>query len=69
MWGWVLIAIGVIILINVISGFTHSLPSGVWGWILQLAWIAGGSYAIYRGYQMEYPPPPTLFTGGRSKWY
>ena len=36
------------------------------GWMWGIVWLVGASALIYYGYQQEYPPVPTLFTGGRS---
>jgi threonine/homoserine/homoserine lactone efflux protein len=47
------------------SMFVKRTTSWVWG----ILYIAGGAALAYYGYQMEYPPVPTLFTGGKSRWY
>jgi threonine/homoserine/homoserine lactone efflux protein len=36
-------------------------------WVFGALFIAGGAALAYYGYQMEYPPVPSLFTGGRSR--
>ena len=47
------------------SMFVKRTTSWVWG----IVCVAVGAAVAYYGYQQEYPPVPSLFTGGRSKWY
>uniref|UniRef100_A0A6C0F3U4 Uncharacterized protein n=1 Tax=viral metagenome TaxID=1070528 RepID=A0A6C0F3U4_9ZZZZ len=66
MLGWALIVVGAVLAAwTLYSMFVKRTTSWVWGAL----WIAGGAALAYYGYQMEYPPVPTLFTGGKSRWY
>jgi hypothetical protein len=66
MIGWVMMAVGAVLAAwTLYSMFVKRTTSWVWGAL----YIAGGVALVYYGYQMEYPPVPTLFTGGKSRWY
>ena len=66
MLGWVMMAVGgALVAWTLYSMFVKRTTSWVWG----ILYIAGGVALAYYGYQMEYPPVPTLFTGGKSRWY
>lgn len=66
MIGWALIVLGgVLTAWTLYSMFVRRTTSWVWGAL----YIVGGVALVYYGYQMEYPPVPTLFTGGKSRWY
>lgn len=66
MLGWAIIVVGAVLAAwTLYSMFVKRTTSWVWGAL----WVAGGVALAYYGYQMEYPPVPTLFTGGRSRWY
>lgn len=66
MLGWLLIVVGAVLAIwTLYTMFVKRTSSWVWGAL----WVAAGVALVYYGYQTEYPPVPTLFTGGRSRWY
>lgn len=69
MIGWVGIVLGVLIFINVVWGLILVRPGTLWGWTWQVIWLAAAGALVYYGYRQEYPPAPTLLTGGRSSWY
>ena len=56
---------GALVAWTLYSMFIKRTTSWVFGGIL----IAGGAAVAYYGYQQAYPPVPSLFTGGRSKYY
>ena len=65
MIGWVMMAVGgALVAWTLYSMFVKRTTSWIWGAL----WIAGGVALAYYGYQTEYPPVPSLFTGGKSRW-
>ena len=66
MLGWFLIVLGAVLAAwTLYTMFVKRTSSWVWGAVC----VAAGVALVYYGYQQEYPPVPSLFTGGRSKWY
>jgi threonine/homoserine/homoserine lactone efflux protein len=64
MIGWLMIAVGgALVAWTLYTMFVKRTTS----WIYGALFIAGGAALAYYGYQMEYPPVPSLFTGGRSR--
>lgn len=63
MLGWLLIALGAVLFAwTVYTMFVKRTTSWMWGAL----WLVAGGVLVYYGYQTEYPPVPSLFTGGRS---
>ena len=65
MIGWLMIAVGgALVAWTLYTMFVKRTTSWIFGALL----VAGGAALAYYGYQMEYPPVPSLFTGGKSRW-
>lgn len=65
MIGWLMILLGgVLVAWTIYTMFFRRTTSWIWGSVF----IIGGLALVYYGYQTEYPPVPSLFTGGKSKW-
>jgi threonine/homoserine/homoserine lactone efflux protein len=65
MIGWLMITFGgALVAWTLYSMFVKRTTSWIFGALL----VAGGAALAYYGYQMEYPPVPSLFTGGKSRW-
>jgi hypothetical protein len=66
MIGMIMLVVGgALVAWTLYSMFVSRTTSWMWGLLV----IAGGAALAYYGYQMEYPPIPSLFTGGKSRWY